>query len=405
MSLSINTTSLPKIRNGAPQGDALLRALIELVPDLRERAAEAESSGRIPDETIDDLKAAGAFRAVVPARYNGLELPYPYIPQIFRILGRGCSSTAWAMGFLIYHNFQFAHFPLEAQDEVWGSKGYTMAPGQVMPSGKAEKVEGGYRVSGRWGYATGIQHGDWMLISSPTDIGAGEIEMRRFYVPVESFTVLDTWNVVAMKATGSHDVTLENEFIPEHRSILVSDMREMRAEGLKHNPNPIWRMPMLSFMVLGSVGPFIGAAEALLETVTNVMQIKVGAYSGDKQQGLMSQHVRIARLAMDLDATIRLWEGHTEELWQDIINNITPTRERRAEIRAVTAHVARSCYEIIDELSRCVGSRSFYSDNPIQRFHRDMSSLSTHALFEYDHLANLYGALRLGIDLPQNAMV
>ena len=138
-------------------------------------------------------------------------------------------------------------------------------------------------------------------------------------MPVESFTVLDTWNVVAMKATGSHDVTLENEFIPEHRSILVSDMREMRAVGLKHNPNPIWRMPMLSFMVLGSVGPFIGAAEALLETVTNVMQIKVGAYSGDKQQGLMSQHVRIARLSMDLDATIRLWEGHTEELWQDII--------------------------------------------------------------------------------------
>ena len=147
------------------------------------------------------------------------------------------------------------------------------------------------------------------------------------------------------------------------------------------------------------------AAEALLEIVTDVMKIKVGAYSGDKQQGLMSQHIRIARLAMDLDAIIRLWEGHTEEVWESVRSGNTPSRERRAEIRAITSHVAHSSFEIIDELARCVGSRSFYADSPIQRFHRDMSSLSTHALFEKDHLANLYGAVRLGVELPDNAMV
>lgn len=81
------------------------------------------------------------------------------------------------------------------------------------------------------------------------------------------------------------------------------------------------------------------------------------------------------------------------------------SRGRRAEVRAVAAHVAHACFGIIDELSRCVGSRSFYADNSIQRFHRDMSSLSTHALFEEDHLANLYGAMRIGQDLPQHAMI
>ena len=149
----------------------------------------------------------------------------------------------------------------------------------------------------------------------------------------------------------------------------------------------------------------MGAAEALLEIVTDVMKIKVGAYSGDKQQGLMSQHIRIGRLAMDLDAVIRLWEGHTAELWEQVKAGEDVSRERRQEIRAITSHTVKRCYEIITELAGSVGSRSYYADSPIQRFHRDMAALSTHALFEYDHLVNLYGSVRLGQDLPANAMI
>jgi alkylation response protein AidB-like acyl-CoA dehydrogenase len=401
--ISPTRTSRPADRDAA--GDALLDALMAMVPDLRDRAAGAEAQGRIPEDTVEALKAAGVFRAVVPKRYGGLELPYPYIPQIFRILGRGCSSTSWSMGFLCYHNYQFGHFPLAAQDEVWGGRGYTMAPGQVMPSGKARAVDGGYEIEGRWGYATGINHGDWMLVTALTEMTDGTKEMRRFYVPVEAFTVLDTWDVVAMKATGSHDVTLAPTFVPAHRSILVEDMRNIRAVGLAHNPGPLWRIPLLSYMVLACAGPMVGAAEALLEIVTEVMKVKVGAYSGDKQQGLMSQHMRLARLAMDLDATIRLWEGHIEGLWEQVKAGEEVSRERRAEVRAITAHVVKRCYEIITELAGSVGSRSYYADNPIQRFHRDMSSLATHALFEYDHLSNLYGATRLDLELPANAMI
>lgn len=405
MNTLFSTCNVPSIKDRDASGDRLLAALQELVPDLRASAQSAEQSGRIPAETIKALEDAMAFRAVVPKRYDGLELPYPYIPQIFRILGRGCTSTAWCMGFLVYHNFQFGHFTRAAQDDVWGGRGYTMAPGQVMPSGKAKQVEGGFEVSGHWGYATGVHHGDWMLLSAPTEMLSGETEMRRFFVPVENCNVLETWTVVAMKATGSDDITLKDELVPEHRSMLVSDLRNGTGEGLAHNSNPLWRMPLLSFMVLGAVGPFVGAAEALLEIVTDVMKTKVGAYSGEKQASLMSQNIRIARLSMELDSTIRLWEGHTEDVWDQVVAAETITAERRQEIRAVTSHVARTCTSICAELAGCVGSRSYYVDNPIQRFHRDISSLSTHALFEYDNMANLYGSVRLGGELSPNAMI
>ena len=243
-----------------------------------------------------------------------------------------------------------------------------------------------------------------MLVSSLTDVD-GAKEMRRFYVPVTECEVLDTWDVVAMKATGSHDVVIDEVFVPDHRSILVADMRECNGPGLAATPGPLWRIPLVSFMVLGASGPFIGAAEAMLEIVADVMKIKVGAYSGDKQQGLMSQNMRLARLAAELDAVTRLWEGHAEALWQEVKAGRVPSGERRAEVRYVAAHAAKSCTAIVTELAGSVGSRSYFSDNPIQRFHRDIASLSTHALFEHDHLANQYGATRAGLELPPNAMV
>ena len=387
-------------------GETLLEDLQKLVPALLERAGEAEASGRIPEETIDDLKNIDAFKAVVPSAYGGIEVDYPIIPQIFRVLGRGCTSTAWCMGFLIYHNFQFGFFPKEAQDEVWGSgKGFTMAPGQVMPSGKAEKVDGGYQLSGRWGYATGIQHGDWMLLSAPVELDDGSTEMRRFYLPVEEFEVLDTWHVAAMQATGSKDVQLEDAFVPDYRSVPVEHMRERKAEGLAYVGGPLWKVPLLTFMVYGAVAPLIGAAETMFEIIGEHLTTKVGAYFGAKQQDLMTQRVRMARLRMELEATIGLFEEKIEFAWQSIVAGNELSRTQRAEMRMVCSHVAKKCHEIVSELTLAGGSRGTFLASPIQRFHRDVSSLATHAIFEYDHVANIYGGKFLNVNIPENAMI
>ena len=386
-------------------GEELLDGLQRLVPALLERAAEAEESGRIPEETIDDLKRINAFKAVVPSAYGGLQADYPVIPQMFRIMGRGCTSTAWCMGFLIFHNFQFAFFPKQAQDEVWGGKGYTMAPGQVMPSGKAIRNGDGYRLTGRWGYATGILHGDWMLLSAPVELEDGSIEMRRFYVPVEDVEILDSWHVSAMKATGSRDVTLEDVFVPAYRSVPVEETREGIAEGLTHLEGPLWKIPLLTYMIFGGVAPMIGAAETLFEMVADILTTKVGAYSGERQADLATQRVRMARLRMELESTIGMFESRIEYVWNTVRRDGGLSREQRAEIRMVIVHVARKCTEIVNELTVVAGSRGTYLASPIQRFHRDVTSLATHAVHDYDHVANLYGGKFLGAELPGNAMI
>ena len=390
------------------RGRQLLDDLQAMVPVLRERSRAAEEAGRIPDKTIDDLHRIDAFRAVVPESYGGMEVTFPIIPQIFRVLGRGCMSTGWSMGFLIYHNFQFAHYPKELQDLTFGGRGFTMAAGQVMPSGQAERVDGGFKLNGRWGYATGIYHSDYMALAAPMageETPDGKPVMYRFAVPVEEFEILDTWHVAAMKATGSHDVTLTDVIVPECNGIPVEQLRERTSPGLDVNLGPLWRVPLLSFMSFGAVGPLVGAADAMLEMVSEILETKVGAYSGDRQQGLMTQRVRLASIKMEHDATLSLYERKIDELWDMVVRGEQPSRTHRAEMRVVVAHVARKCHQIVNDLALVAGSRGNYIASHIQRFQRDVNALATHAIFEYDHTANMYGGTLLGIDVPAGAMI
>ena len=114
----------------------------------------------------------------------------------------------------------------------------------------AEAVDGGYRLTGRWGYATGIQHGDWMLLSAPVTGSADQPDLRRFFVPVSECKILDTWHVSAMQATGSHDVEIDGLFVPEHHSIKVSDLRGGTAPGMQVNTGPLWHVPLLTLITL-----------------------------------------------------------------------------------------------------------------------------------------------------------
>lgn len=397
----------------AENDNGLLTRLEEMVPQLRARGRAAEKAGRIPDETIAELAGAGAFHAAVPASFGGLELDFPVIPQIFRVLGRGCVATSWTMGFLIYHNFQFAHFPEKTQREVFGGRGYTMAPGVIVPGGVARPVTGGFELSGEWRWLTGILHADWVLFSSPVieeggtaeNIGHHGRDLRRFFVPVEECEIMNTWDVSAMSASGSHDMKLDKVFVPEHHQIKVANVANRTSPGLEINKGPLWQVPFITFASLGAVGPMIGGTEGLLEMITEILKTKVGAQTGNHQQKLMTQQVRIARLTMSLKSLIKLWEDELDFVWDKVTRGKEITLEERVEARMIVAHCAKGCDGIANELVVAAGSRSIYNDSHIQRFRREINALATHAFFDHDHLGSLYGSTLLGLDLPPQLLI
>ena len=406
----MDTTDANISMNAAIDGEELVTRARAMVPALRERAAATEAAGRISDETIQDLKDADLFRVAVPKRFGGHEVDFKFIPQIIREWGRGCTSSSWVLGFLMYHNFQYGHFPEEAQQEVWGPKtaGYTMSPGQVMPKGIAKPVNGGYELTGMWPYASGIHNGDFMLMSAPvegSEGSEGKREIRRFFVPINKMTILDTWHVSAMKGSGSHNVELDGVFVPAHRSVNVDEFREGRCPGLALNTGPLWRIPTVVYLNIGSVGVLVGAAEAVVEMVSNILQEKVGAYSGAKLQQQMTTRLRLAENKMKLDATRAFFDGHIEDVSDKAARSETFSHEERLETRMIVSYIAHQAAEIVHDVGQMAGSRAKFLDSPIQRFQRDIESLDTHAFFELDHIGDVYGGTLMGQAIPPDVMI
>jgi alkylation response protein AidB-like acyl-CoA dehydrogenase len=392
-------------------GEELVARAAAMVPALRMRAQAAEEAGRIPEATFADAIKADLFRTAVPRRFGGHEADFKYIPQIIREWGRGCSSSSWVLGFLMYHNFQHGHFPEKSQAEMWrpDGKGYTLSPGQIVPAGKAEPVEGGYRLTGMWPYASGIYHGDVMLMSAPV-VGSGDgsgaaPEIRRFIMPISEVRILDTWQVSAMRATGSHNVEVDGVFVPEHRSVNVAEFRENLGPGLELNTGPLWQVPMITYLMFGAVAVMLGGAEAVFELVTDILKDKVGAYDGVRFQQQMTTRVRLAECQILLQSTRGLFDDKIAYVSEKVGRGERLSREERMEMRMVISYIGRQSAVLAQEVGQMAGSRAKFLDSPIQRFQRDISSLATHAAFEFENVGNQYGGMLLGVEPPPEAMI
>ena len=188
-----------------PSFEELRRRAEALVPRLRERAAKAEALRRLPDETVADLHRAGLFRMLQPARVGGSELPYTAMVELAAIIGSGCGSTAWVLNNLASHHWMLGYWPKEAQDEIWGPSPDTLIGSAfIFPGGRARKVEGGYRLSGRWPFSSGVDPSAWNMIGAVVpDEQTGASEHRVFLVPASDYSIIDTWYVAASPAPAA----------------------------------------------------------------------------------------------------------------------------------------------------------------------------------------------------------
>ncbi|HVM78639.1 MAG TPA: acyl-CoA dehydrogenase family protein, partial [Stellaceae bacterium] len=186
----------------------------ELVPLLRERAQKTETLRRIPDETIAELHQAGLFRIHQPVRVRGGELPFRAIVELVAVIARGCASTAWVLANLVSHHWMLGYFDPKAQDEIWSADPNALIGSAVIFNcGKAKRVPGGYRVSGRWPFSSGVHPSSWLIMGATVE---GEADSARMFLVRQSdIRILDTWHVMGLAGTGSEDVTMEDVFVPE----------------------------------------------------------------------------------------------------------------------------------------------------------------------------------------------
>lgn len=254
----------------------------EFVARVGERAEEAERLRRLPAATVSDFRQTELFRLLLPARFGGLQASFPELLQPIRRMAHGCASSAWTLGFYALHNWMLSLFDPRAQEEVFAS-GPVLAPAPLAPTGRGVPADGGVRVTGRWAWATGAMDADWMIVGALVERADG-IDPVLVVLPADRVEVVDTWHTAGMRGTGSHDLVVDDVFVPEHRLVAVADIYGGTAPGALAHGVPTYRWPMVPALALTASMPVLGAAERVTELFAERLGGRVLAYSGVAQR-------------------------------------------------------------------------------------------------------------------------
>src|SRR5215472_9432564 len=361
----------------APRFEELLARAEALVPVLRERAARAEKLRRLPDETIADLHSSGLFRMLQPVRVGGSELPYRALFELTAIIGQGCGSTAWVLANLAAHHWLLGMWHPEAQEEIWGtSPDSLISSALIFPRGRARRVEGGYRLSGRWAFSSGVDYSTWNMFGAVvSDEETGQNEPRMFLVPASDYTVIDTWQVIGLAGTGSKGVEVRDVFAPACRTLSTERIRGGPNRGSELNPGTLYKLPAVSLFGFAIAGVSLGIARGAIQHFAEAAALADAAE---------------AIVLRDCDEATRITEA-----------GVVPSLEQRARYRRDGAFAASLCTKAVDLLFAASGGAAVYERNPIQRAFRDVHGANAHYMLNWNVSGAVYGRVALG--LPPDA--
>jgi len=376
-------------------GPELVARAHALTALLASQAAEAERLRKPVDAVIQALEEAEIFKLMVPRCYGGLELDLDTFFDVGVALGEGDTSMAWVANFYIEHNWILCQFPAVFQQELFATRSYVLAPAMVAPAGRATRERDGYRLKGRWQWASGIMHGDWVIPAALELTPDGKPDPRWFALPVSQVTVEDTWYVDGMSGTGSNDVVIEDIFIPAERSVSLREMGSGHAPGSQLHDGPLYRTPMLPILTLAAAMPALGQAKTVTRLFRERLAERMLMGTATKQAEKPAAQMRLARAEVEV-CEVELLMRHTVE---DVcVRRNTATMADRARWAAQLAMAVQQCRHVIQTVCEASGAHAHFQSSPLQRAWRDVNTLSCHVVFDLDARLEAFGRMLLGLD-------
>ena len=391
-----------EVQHDLQAGDAgeLEQTLVErarsLGPDLRARAAETESLRRIPDKTEADFRKSGFYKALQPRSFGGYELPYGAHTLIAAEIARHCVSSAWAYSVTACHSWILGMFPAQAQKDLWaGTPDGTVASSFLPAEVRLERVEGGYRVSGRWRFSSNVDHCQAciLLIMAPQE---GQPPKQYFAMLLaDQYRIEDTWNVVGLTGSGSNDVLVEGAFVPDHRLLDVMTTRDAASPGAAHHEGDLYNMPLFAPFAHSLVGVAVGGAEGALDVVLEELVDKRSAAQVALSQQ-QSVQMRIAEATAEIEAAKAVLAVDRQKILAGARARELPSYEQRVKYRLNTGYAAKLAVQAVERLLPLSGGRGLERTHPLQRAWRDVHAVAQHIALVWDVQALNYGAVRLG---------
>src|SRR5262249_14303149 len=347
----------------------ILQTVRDLAPMINARGAEIEAVRRIPPDLVAALGSAGCFRMLVPRSHGGEEIDLLSSIQILETLATADSAVGWTVMIGCETPQLLALLPRHSFDALYAEGPEVIMGGGFAPQGEARVIDGGYRVTGRWGFASGCQHCSWLLGNcvvvedgrprpGPVE---GMPELRGMLFQAKEVEILDTWKVVGMRGTGSHDIAVKDVFVPGEHTLDI-------FFGQSSIPGPLFRFPLLGFSLhIATVA--VGIAQGALDEVVR--------FVGTKKQRLYARapladtplvHYRLGHAETTLRAARAFLRSEAERVWHSAVTGEeVDTAALTTRVLATDSWVAQTCATIIDTCYTVGGGSSVYDSSALQR--------------------------------------
>jgi len=388
---------LEKRRFGDERVEELVAVAQSMRPYLLEMAPKQEQKRRLDPSVIEKLTAADMFKVAVPRRWGGLCFSAHGMAQVAVELAKGCPSTGWV--YCISNSASWvASLATDAVQEDVFARGVPIMCSAVNPPGTFTKVEGGYKVTGAFPYASGCLDSAWGMFAIATKNADGRlVPAGQFYAPMSDATISDTWFVAGLKGTGSNTVVFNDVFVPEHR--LVPPAPPGHPPGKKHLGEPSDYFALLPHLRSVMLGVLVGMAEAALELVSGATSKRGIVYTTymrqtdshvvQKEIGEAATMIHTARLLMD--AANKLIDEAA--LAERPITYLEQTRNKGETVFATDLMV-----KAVEKLMYVSGSSGFSENTPLQRYWRDLNMAARHAANVPYVGYEMYGRALMGVE-------
>ncbi|MGY1495867.1 hypothetical protein ACW4TU_04380 [Streptomyces sp. QTS52] len=367
-----------------------------ILPLLRANTLEAAELRRIPEESIRAMADAGVFRAVQPRQWGGLEVdPSTWEEGLVR-LGTACPAASWVGALLGGHAWYLGLFSQQAQQDVWGENRNARAASSFAPTGKAERVGGGFRLTGKWKFLSGVDHAQWILLGGVIpDEGDGP-EFRAFLLPASDYEIdQDSWRVAGLQGSGSKDVTVD-AVVPEYRTLTVDALYHHTEPGRAVNTGPIFDLPWMSMWAFNIASCAIGAATGALDAFIDDNRRRVSAVTGAPAAQNAALHTRLAEavtLVRDARARIpRTWDP----IYADVVAGEPVSAETRVQSRFEASQAIAQCLGAVNKVFEVSGGAVMGSDKLFQHYLRDLMGMRNQPIAIYENQAGLYATTLFG---------
>ena len=372
---------------------AVLDATRGLAPTIMARAAEIEAARRLPSDLLDELIGAGCFRLVRPRSHYGLGADLPTAMRVFESLARADASVAWTVMIGGGSWIDLAALPRASFDKLFAAPDIITA-GVFNPTGSVAPAPGGYRVTGRWSFASGCEHADWLYGNCVEGVVDGVPQMRIVVLRPDEVTIEDTWTVSGLSGTGSHHFRVDDIVVPADRTCRPMDDPPCIDEPIVRIPVPTLISPMIAGLALG-------VAQGALDDILAIAAAKVPLLAGAPLATNPHFQYELGTADTELRAARALLYETADSAWASAVDGVPFTMGQRARVRAAAVWATARSAAVVETAYRAGGGGSVYAECPLQRRLRDIHAITQHFLVKRDTLTTA-GAVLAGqdVDLP-----